>query len=215
MSNGINKRWIYVLILFVLAILLLRRGSVSTDDRVYAGAPLVLILATHTTNHGEKKAAPYLHKVIENRKSYAQQHGYQFVIKNLQQYSDKDGHPLADGWARLFAIREVQEEYPDSEWFWYLDQDAIIMDTQVSLTKHILSSDKLGGLVLRDVPIGAPGSLIRTLKAASVDSAQLILSHDHSGLNTKSFVLKNGDFMRYLLDAWTEPVSRIFPILVQ
>lgn len=165
-----------------------------------------MVMASATIGSGDKKAASYLQKVMDNRKEYARYHGYKFVAKTLRPgSSSKTTKGEVDGWSRLFALREALEEYPDSEWFWYLDQDAIIMAPQISLTETILG--KLGSLALRDVPIVPPDSVIRTLKSSAVENTQFILSQDHSGLNTKSFLLRNSEFSRYLLESWTEPVS--------
>lgn len=207
MPKPIKKKYLLVLLVVILILLWLRRSDgASNAHRHYAGAPIVLILAANVHSRGNHKVASYLQKVIENRTKYATQHGYQFVVKDLQKYPRADLKAGAAGWTRLRVLREVLEEYPDSEWIWYLDQDAIIMDTKTSMFDHILDADRLDQLALRDTPIVPPDSVIRTLKATSADSIQFILSQDHQGLNTKSFLLRNGDFAKYLLDTWNEPV---------
>lgn len=189
---------------------LLRRTASSTTHREYA-APVVMLLATPPVPESDKKGTAYLKKVIENREEYAHHHGYKFIVKTLRRSSNNiQAKSTVDSWSRLYALREALEEYPDSEWFWYLDQDAIIMDPEISITGTILGN--LESNMLRDVPVVPPDSVIRTLKTGSSESMQFILSQDYSGLNTKSFLLRNSDFAKYLLEAWTEPV-RIFPTL--
>lgn len=186
--------------------------SSSKAQRSSAGAPVVLVLATNIKTRGNNKAAAYLQKVLDNRIEYAKNHGYHFVVKDLHSYNQNETKDLSDGWKRLVALREVLEEYPDSEWLWYLDQDAIIMDTKLSLQEHVLNPARIDHLVLKDEPVVPPDSVIRTLKSASFETIQFILSQDHSGLNTKSFLLKNGDFARYLLDTWAEPVRKLYSL---
>lgn len=209
MLKATNRKYVLALLLVLAILVWFRRSRVaSVSQRSSAGAPVVLVLAANTKTRGNNRAATYLQKVIDNRTEYAKKHGYHFVVKDLQSYSSqKNTKDISDGWRRLFALREVLEEYPDSEWLWYLDQDAIIMDTHLCLTDHILNPERLDHLMLKDEPIVPPDSVIRTLKTATADSIQFILSQDHSGLNTKSFLLKNGDFAKYLLDTWAEPVS--------
>lgn len=183
-------------------------GSTTTDrPRRSAAAPVVMVLAANTASGSDKKAATYLQKVVDNRKAYAKRHGYQFVLKHLQHYNLKDASASHDNWAKIMALRETLDEYPDSEWFWYLDQDAIIMENDKSLTEHILAKEKLEMLSLQDVPIVPPDSVIRTMKPTVAESLQIVLSQDHSGLNTKSFILRNGEFAKYFLEIWSEPVS--------
>lgn len=158
--------------------------------------PLTMILTT------ELKMEPYLQKVIANREEYAARHGYRFVVRNLETREAQE----PKGWARLLAFREVLEEFPNSEWYWFLGSDAIIMDPEIAITDDILNPSVLETLMLRDVPIIPPDSVIKTLKSTSAESAQLVISHDHAGMNTQSFVLRNGEFAKFFLESWTQPV---------
>lgn len=186
-----------VLAIFMLLWLVHRTTYSSMTNRKVVGPPVVMVLATHS------KLTPYLQKVIANREEYAAHHGYHFVLKSLSPAKSPEG----SGWDRLFALREVIEEYPNSEWFWLLEQDALIMDPAFSITNDLLNPEKLDAIMERDVPIVSPDSVIRTLKSSPADDAALILSHDHAGINTNSFIVRNGDFGKYLLETWIQPVS--------
>src|SRR5690349_18826814 len=80
--------------------------------------------------------------------------GYGLVIKTTTDYPGDGAKP---GWARIPAIRHAMATYKHSEYFWYLDQDAIIMNPSLSLENHVLS--QLSSLMRRDVPIVPPNSV--------------------------------------------------------
>ena len=74
--------------------------------------------------------------------------GYALFTKSVEDYP---GGGAASGWARIPAIRHAMATYKDSDWFWYLDQDAVIMDPTVSIEEHI--HNPLASLVRRNIPI--------------------------------------------------------------
>lgn len=165
---------------------------------------MVMVLATDLASSKDKKAAAYLEKIISNREEYARHHGYELAVKHLPDKVITQTQSVLHGWHKLALLRRVIEEHPNSEWFWFLDQNALIMDPQVSLIKDILGD--LESTMLRDIPVVPPESVIRTLKTGEANNVQFVLSHDQAGLNTNSFLLRNGDWAKYFLEAWTEPV---------
>lgn len=63
--------------------------------------------------------------------------------------------------------------------------------------------------MLKDFPIVPPDSIIKTfaLKEKDVD---LILTQDSEDLSPASFILRNGDFARFFLDLWFDPLYRSY-----
>lgn len=100
--------------------------------------------------------------------------------------------------------------YGHSDNFWYLDQNALIMNPTLSLEKHITSYSRLGSLMIKDVPIVPPDSVIRSYRHTPPERIQFILTQDHDGLNPGSFIIKRGMWARYFLDVWYDPLFRMY-----
>jgi mannan polymerase II complex MNN11 subunit len=106
------------------------------------------------------------------------------------------------------AIRHAMATYKHSEYFWYLDQDALIMDPSLSIEQHILAP--LNSLMRRDVPIVPPQSVIKTYRHVPAERIQFIISQDRLGLQPGSMILKSGPWANYFLDAWYDPMFRFY-----
>jgi mannan polymerase II complex MNN11 subunit len=100
--------------------------------------------------------------------------------------------------------------FPQATYFFYLEPHSLIMNTALSLTSHIMDNKRLESLLIPNVPIVPPDSVIKTfpnLKASFVD---FVLTQDEEGLSEKSFVLKRGEWAKYMLDAWFDPLYRTY-----
>ena len=70
---------------------------------------------------------------------------------NLSKYAiSETASPV---WAKLPAILDAFERYPDAEWIWWLDMDAIIMTPDIELYQFILSPQALQRSMVKDDPI--------------------------------------------------------------
>ncbi|KAF8471984.1 galactosyl transferase [Kalaharituber pfeilii] len=164
--------------------------------------PLYLVVLV-TVLDRKKYSAEYLEKVIENRKEYAEAHGYGLFIRDLTDY---DMGTAPAGWARIPATRHAMSLFDESEWFWYLDQNSIIMNPSLGIQSHVTAQRRLGSLMLRNVPIVPPDSVIRTYRHTPPERIHFILTQDHDGLNPGSFLIKQGSWARYFLDVWMDPL---------
>lgn len=81
------------------------------------------------------------------------------------------------------------------------------MNPTTSLKSHLLDRTRLESVMLKDVPIVPPDSIIKAfaLKEKDVD---FILTQDSEDLSPSCFILKNGDFARFFLDLWFDPLFR-------
>ncbi|ORY80907.1 galactosyl transferase [Protomyces lactucae-debilis] len=176
--------------------------------------PLLMVLVAFTETQGGLERAPYLDAIISNRQAYADRHGYQLLIKNAAKYSPiAPVNPSAvehDSWIKLYALREVLQEHPEADWIWYLDPEALIMDQSLSLVNDILKPSVLSNLILRDVPVVPGENIIKTLKTPDMESIDFILSQDQQGFNAHSFLLRRGDYAKYLLESWYDPLFRAY-----
>jgi mannan polymerase II complex MNN11 subunit len=84
------------------------------------------------------------------------------------------------------------------------------MDPTKSLKSHLLDRSKLESLMMKDVPVVPPDSIIKTFPHLKEKDVDLIVTRDSEDLSPGSFILKNGDFARYFLDLWFDPLFRSY-----
>jgi mannan polymerase II complex MNN11 subunit len=107
-------------------------------------------------------------------------------------------------------MRHAMTVFPHSTFFWFLDSSALIMNPTLPLEANILDKARLESLMIVNVPVVPPDSVIRTFAHLKGDRIDLILSQDKDGLNTNSFIVRRGDWARYFLDAWYDPIYRSY-----
>ncbi|CAG8150912.1 unnamed protein product, partial [Penicillium nalgiovense] len=73
---------------------------------------------------------------------------------------------------------------------------------------HILEKGRLEDLMLKDVPVVPPDSIIKTFAHQQEADVDLIITQDSEDLNPGSFILKNAEFARFFLDVWFDPLYR-------
>ncbi len=69
---------------------------------------------------------------------------------------------------------------------------------------------RLDGLMMKDQSIVPPDSVIKTfphLKATNVD---LVLTQDKQGLAQGSFIIRRGEWAKFFLDTWFDPLYRSY-----
>ncbi|KAK9462519.1 galactosyl transferase GMA12/MNN10 family-domain-containing protein [Lipomyces oligophaga] len=210
-----NGRRVALVIIIIVALLLLSLiitifyaifESFSGGSGSDSGPDFVLVLGLDYKNY----KIDYLNKVIENRKEYADVHGYKLYMRDLDEFASLVSDPTRNEYKKLPVIRSAMQEYPHAKYFWYLDQNAIIMNPMLKLDEHITELKRLGSLVLRDVPVVPPDSTIRTYKHVPVERMKFIISQDHEGFQTGSFILKNEEYSKYVVDSWFDKLYQEF-----
>lgn len=139
----------------------------------------------------------------ENRQAYADLHGYKYHFLNISKYDIAPAHPV---WAKLPAIAETFETYPEAQWVWWLDLDAIVMSPSVDLNKLLLSHEALGAQLLKEEKINHSGGGVLTLKESNVKNIDIIFSQDQNGINAGSFFIRRSEWSRVFLDMWADPL---------
>lgn len=136
------------------------------------------------------------------------QTGYTNFFASASDYEEAIGD-APRSWALIPAVRHAMATHPKSKYFFHLSPHALIMNPSISLKSHLLDRSRLESLMLKDFPVVPPDSIIKTfaLKEKNVD---LIITQDSEDLNPSSFVLKNGDFARFFLDLWFDPLYRSY-----
>lgn len=82
------------------------------------------------------------------------------------------------------------------------------MNPTKSLKSHVLEKSKLEELMMKNAPIVPPDSIIKTFSHRDEKDIDLIITQDTEDLNPGSFILKSGDFARFFLDLWFDPLYR-------
>ena len=152
------------------------------------------------------KCGIYTHQKV-NSCSLSQNIGYEPFYANTADY---DVSTVPKSWLKIPAMRHAMAIYPDTPYFWYLGPRSLIMNEDLSLETHLLQSSRLDELMLRDVPVVPPDSVIKTYKTLTADAVDIILTQDQRGVSTESFVLRQGEWAKFFLDAWFDPLYRSY-----
>lgn len=111
-------------------------------------------------------------------------------------------------WAKLPAIVEAFNVYPQAKWVWWLDLDAIIMTPSVDLTAHLLAYDVLYEKMRKGFEMSKSGggkSGVVTRQNPDMQNIDLIVTQDQNGLNAGSFWIRRSEFSRMFMDMWADP----------
>jgi mannan polymerase II complex MNN11 subunit len=100
--------------------------------------------------------------------------------------------------------------FPETPYFFFLDDHTVIANPLLSVEEHIVNKERLESLMITDVPVVPPDSVIKTFSHLKGDKVDLILSQDKDGLSHNSFILRRGEWAKYLLDAWFDPLYRSY-----
>lgn len=84
------------------------------------------------------------------------------------------------------------------------------MNPSISLATAVLAPKVLGPIIRRGVPIVPPDSIIKTYHSTLPEHIDFLLTQDHGGLNPGSFVIKQGDWARFFLDVWMDPLLKSY-----
>lgn len=84
------------------------------------------------------------------------------------------------------------------------------MNPRISLTSHVTDNKRLESLMLKDIPVVPPDSVIKTFSHLKGNDVDLVLSQDAEDLSSGSFVIKQGDWARFFLDVWFDPLYRSY-----
>ncbi|KAK5778606.1 alpha-1,6-mannosyltransferase PWA37_000126 [Arxiozyma heterogenica] len=142
---------------------------------------------------------------IANKKAYAKRHGYGLTIKDLTT-AKRYSHEYRQGWQKVDILKQTLREFPDAEWFWWLDLDTLIMEPDRSLESHIFSRvDKVVDRTLKSFnPLGLEIDIPYVDYTQDLD---LLITQDCGGFNLGSFLIRNSEWSKLLLDIWWDPAG--------
>lgn len=158
----------------------------------------------------DKYSVDALAKIVQNRVDYAHAHNYGVYVRWYQEFIPhmNSFNFLLDRerlkWARIFCLRAAMFAFPEAEWFWFIDEDALIMNEKVELLSYLLDTDVLKKAMLKEQPVIPPNGLIRTYKNLRAENVRFIFTQSDSKIETNSFIVKNDYLGRGLLDIWAD-----------
>lgn len=156
----------------------------------------------------EKYSLQGLRKIVQNRVDYAHHHNYGVYVRWYQEFL-----PILNSlsylqikekakWVRLYCMRAAMHAFPEAKWFWYLDQDGLIMEMNINLQQYLLDDDVLDPVMLRGQPIIPPSGAIKTYKNSKPSSVRLIVTQLDVKVETTSFIVRNDDIGKSILEFW-------------
>jgi len=122
--------------------------------------------------------------------------------------TDYDVGNSPKSWALVPALRHAMTKYPLTSYFLVISPHAVIMNPSLSLESHVLEKSRLESLMLKDKPVVPPDSVIKTFSHLKGDKIDLVLTQDGEGLCQGSFIIRHGDWARFFLDTWFDPLYR-------
>jgi len=107
-------------------------------------------------------------------------------------------------------MRHALTKFSHSTYIWFLDQDSLIMNPDLDVETYIMNPKRLEGLMIRDHPVVPPDSVIKTFAHLKGSHVDFVLTQDRDGLSQSSFILRKGDWSRFFLDTWFDPLYRSY-----
>jgi hypothetical protein len=167
-----------------------------------------VVMVTGSSGTNSMLGMPHIKEMIyENRKTYAERHGYDFVWANMTSYNLPGSAPIY--WNKIAVLKEAFARHPDAEWVWWMDMESIIMNMTLSIYDHVLSREGMARNILLDHEMnGAGGGKTGFSTPASYkhDDINFVISQDSWGVDVGSLLIRRGDWSKWLLDLWLEPL---------
>lgn len=190
--------------------------------------PVVIVTVLDTVGYSKE----YQDSVKENRIQYARKHGKQMPCEWLQlavllfkqelnwqllgyttffpSIGDYDIQGSPNSWSKVPAARHALSKFPHSEYIWVLEQNALIMNPALKVEDHIMAPKRLESLMVKDQSIVPPDSVIKTFPNLKGENVDLVLTQDKDGLSQASFIIRRGEWSKFFLDTWFDPLYRSY-----
>ena len=123
---------------------------------------------------------------------------------------DYDLHGSPMSWTKVIAMRHALTKFPDAAYYWYLEQDAFVMNPSLSIEGDLMRPARIEEAMIKDHPVVPPDSIIKTFGHLKGQDIDLLLTQDNDGLSTGSFIIRNGDWAQYFFETWFDPLYRSY-----
>ncbi|RWA11620.1 hypothetical protein EKO27_g3479 [Xylaria grammica] len=190
--------------LVILGLIWLFSGSKYKGPRPITGKPPVVVVTVFDDKYDN---TAYSQHIKDNRIQYAEKHGYGTFIAKAGDY-ELSGAPAS--WSKVVAMRHAMARFPNCKYVWYIDQHALIMNPGSKVEEHVMGAKRLEEMMLKDHPIVPPESIIKTFSYLKASDVNLVITQDKDGLATTSVVVRNGEWAKFFLDTWFDPMYRSY-----
>ncbi|KAL1305179.1 hypothetical protein AAFC00_002100 [Neodothiora populina] len=202
-ASRLQQLLVVVLGAFTTIWLVARLFGGSSAPSIPAGTPRAVVVTTIDPS----LSPSYKEAIKSNRKHYAEKHGYVAFFPNTTDYP-LDNAP--GSWSTVPALRHAMSLYPHTPLVFYLTSTALIMNPSLDLETHIMNPARLESLMIVDKPVVPPDSVIRTFSHLKGDRIDFVLTQDSEGLAGGSMIIRNGEWAKFFLDAWFDPMYRSY-----
>lgn len=107
-------------------------------------------------------------------------------------------------------MRHALTKFPDCHYVWYLDQTGFIMNSKLKIEDHVMRLSRLDELMKKNFPVVPPDSIIKTFSHLKGKDVDFVLTQDKGGLSPGSFVVRNGEWAKFFLETWFDPIYRSY-----
>jgi len=101
-------------------------------------------------------------------------------------------------------------KFPHTTYFWFLEQNSLIMNPDLTVETHIMNPKRLETLIIKEQPIVPPDSVIKTFAHLKPTNVDFVLTQDREGLAAGSFIIRRGEWSKFFLDTWFDPLYRSY-----
>jgi mannan polymerase II complex MNN11 subunit len=84
------------------------------------------------------------------------------------------------------------------------------MNPDLTVEGDVMNAKKLENMMIKDQPIVPPDSVIKTFPHLQAQNIDLVLTQDKEGLAQGSFIIRKGDWSKFFLDTWFDPLYRSY-----
>ncbi|KAF2090269.1 glycosyltransferase family 34 protein [Saccharata proteae CBS 121410] len=205
--SGVARRdpriWYLVVLAVIGFFIFLRSFLNSSHEYIPSGTPPTVLV----TVLDEDLPSSFKEKIKQNREVYAARHGYATFFTNTTFYGLGDS---PKSWAKVPSMRHAMTAFPHSTYFFYLHPTTLIANPSLSVESHIMEKSRLEELMIVGLPVVPPDSVIKTFAHLKGDDIDLVLTQDKEGLCEQSFIVRRGEWAKYFLDAWFDPLYRSY-----
>lgn len=207
--RAVNKYKKLLLALVIIASILLFSPAHLRPDWFLAKSPkVVIILAANQGGGVFKWKGPQEWSIerssIANKKNYARRHGYGLTIKDIT-LKKRYSHEWRESWEKVDLLKQAMAQYPQSEWFWWLDLHTYIMEPHRLLESQFLND--LNNATCRTLSEFNPLEIPEDLGYVDyTHPINMVITQDCGGFNLGSFMVRRSEWTDLLLDAWWDPV---------
>lgn len=165
----------------------------------------------------EKYSLGGLTTSVQNRVDYAHEHKYGVYVRWAQEFLpwmnsfanfDK---PEKRKWVRIFSVRAAMHAFPEAKYFWYFDEDGLIMNMSIDMKQYVLADEALGPIMLRDHPVAPRNGIVKTYKSSKPQNVRLLLIQSPEKIETTSFIVKNDDIGKSMVEFWANDLYFEYP----